>query len=239
MFGHVKGAFTGAIRHRIGRFEEADEGTLFLDEIGDLSSGIQAKLLRVLQEREIERVGENFTRKVDIRIIAATNKDLMKEVREGRFREDLFYRLNVIPITMPPLRERMEDVRLLVNHFIKTWRGREQKPVKGISGPAMGRLMDHDWPGNVRELENAAEHACVKCARDIIEASDLPAYLAPAIEATSKPVKKRKWLTKKLALEALLKCGGNQTRAAGQLGIHRITLWRKMREFKIKANLSP
>lgn len=155
LFGHVKGAFTGAQHERIGRFEEADGGTLFLDEVGDLTPHIQVKLLRVLQEKEIERVGENRTRKVDIRILAATHKDLKREVAEGRFREDLYYRLNVFPIHLPPLRKRKEDIPPLAEWFFTRWTGKHPKILKGLSDAVLGKLMDHSWPGNVRELENA------------------------------------------------------------------------------------
>ncbi|MFQ5444987.1 MAG: sigma-54 interaction domain-containing protein, partial [Nitrospinales bacterium] len=177
LFGHVKGAFTGAVKDRVGRFEEADGGTIFLDEVSDLNMSIQTKLLRVIQEKEIERVGENKTRKVDIRIIAASNKDLLKEVEAGRFREDLYYRLNVIPIHLPPLRERKEDIPPLAQHFISRWKGMDRKKVHRLSNSALCKLMDHYWPGNVRELENLIEHACVKCTGEIIQPKDLPGSL--------------------------------------------------------------
>jgi PAS domain S-box-containing protein len=232
LFGHVKGAFTGALQERIGRFEEAGGGTIFLDEAGDMSPGIQVKLLRVLQEKEIERVGENRTRKVDIRIIAATNKDLKREVDEGRFREDLYYRLNVFPVHMPPLRQRKEDIPLLAERFIERWKSKHRKRINNLSGETLGRLMDHSWPGNVRELENAIEHACIKTLGPAIELRDLPAYLLTD-ENNNKVKRKRKWLTQKIVKEALEACDHNQTRAAEHLNVHRITLWRKMKEFNL------
>ncbi|HMB69668.1 MAG TPA: sigma 54-interacting transcriptional regulator, partial [bacterium] len=163
LFGHVKGSFTGAHQDRKGRFEMADGGTLLLDEVGDLSEGIQVKLLRVLQEREIERVGDSRTRPVDVRILAATHRPLRRLVAEERFREDLYYRLNVIPLRVPPLRDRREDVPLLAARFLEELRGTTAKAVERISPDAMRVLMDHRWPGNVRELRNAVEHAMVKC----------------------------------------------------------------------------
>src|SRR5262249_11683884 len=159
LFGHEKGAFTGASRRRLGRFELADHGTLFLDEIGDISPALQTKLLRVLQEQEFERVGGETSVKVDVRVLSATNKDLSKEVAEGRFREDLYYRLQVVPVVVPPLRERTQDLPLLVDHFIAKLAPRTNAQVKGISDAALARLMAYRWPGNVRELANVIEQA--------------------------------------------------------------------------------
>jgi transcriptional regulator with GAF, ATPase, and Fis domain len=190
LFGHVKGAFTGAVKDRIGRFEEANGGTIFLDEVGDLSARVQVKLLRVIQEKEVQRVGENTTRKVDIRILAATHKDLPKEVRERRFREDLYYRLHVVPVQLPPLRLRKDDIAHLTRHFIKNWTGANKKTIDQISNSALGKLMDYDWPGNVRELENAIEHASVKCSRKIIEEQDLPIYVSQSSKKTGKTWKR-------------------------------------------------
>jgi PAS domain S-box-containing protein len=232
LFGHVKGAFTGALQERIGRFEEASGGTIFLDEVGDMSPHIQVKLLRVLQEKEIERVGENRTRKVDIRIIAATNKNLKQEVDAGRFREDLYYRLNVFPIHMPPLRERKEDIPPLTDRFVERWKSKHPKRISNLSDEALGKLMDHSWPGNVRELENAIEHACIKAVGPAVELRDLPAYLLSNSDNV-KVKKKRKWLTKQIIKEALEACDHNQTHAAERLNVHRITLWRKMKEFDL------
>ena len=174
LFGHVKGAFTGAVHNRIGRFEEAHGGTVFLDEIGEVSPLIQIKLLRVLQERQIERVGESKTRKIDIRIIGASNKDLYELVQAGLFREDLYYRLKVFPINLPPLRKRMEDIPLLVSHFVEMFNKRTGRQIKTISAAAMRVSLNYSWPGNVRELENAIEHAYVICTSDQIGLHDLP-----------------------------------------------------------------
>lgn len=174
LFGHVKGAFTGAYKERIGRFEEAHDGTIFLDEIGELTPYMQVKLLRVLQEREIERVGDSRKIKIDIRILAATHQNLYDLVMDGRFREDLFYRLKVFPIQVPPLRDRREDIPLLVNHFIDKGNKRESKNIEELSRNAMERVMEYHWPGNVRELENAMEHAFVLCRSRQIDVQDLP-----------------------------------------------------------------
>ncbi len=177
LFGHVKGAFTGAHKDRKGRFEEADGGTIFLDEIGELTPYMQIKLLRVLQEREIERVGDSRKIKIDIRIIAATHQNLYELTRQGKFREDLFYRLKVFPIMVPPLRDRREDIPLLVSHFIKKGNKRENKSIEGVDEQGMKRLMDHPWPGNIRELENAVEHAFVICSTNRISLNDLPSEI--------------------------------------------------------------
>jgi two-component system response regulator HydG len=174
MFGHEKGAFTGADRRRIGRFEQARDGTLFLDEIGDITPLTQVKLLRVLQERTFERVGGNEPIQVDVRLIAATNKDLAGEVREGRFREDLFYRLNVVHIEMPPLRLRGADVVTLASHFLRRFADENHKVIEGFSDAARQKILAHRWPGNVRELENAVERAVVLCGSNKIDADDLP-----------------------------------------------------------------
>ncbi|HJO01217.1 MAG TPA: sigma 54-interacting transcriptional regulator [Nitrospinaceae bacterium] len=232
LFGHVKGAFTGATGDRMGRFEEACGGTIFLDEISDLLPKVQVKLLRVLQEKEVERVGANVTREVNIRIIAATNKDLLNEVREGRFREDLYYRLNVIPVQLPPLRARKEDIPYLTQHFIDSWKGLHRKKIRKATDSAVGRLMDYHWPGNVRELENAIEHACVKCNGENIKPEDFPAYLTHPLP-TRIARKKRKQMTRESVLEALSQTNYNQTQAARLLDLHRITLWRKMKELNI------
>lgn len=184
MFGHERGAFTGADRRRIGRFEQATGGTLFLDEIGDISPLVQTKLLRVLQERHIERVGGNETIPVDVRVIAATNKDLPTEVREGRFREDLYYRLNVVHLDMPPLRLRGSDVIVLANAFLRRFAEDNKKPVEDFSDDARTKILAHRWPGNVRELENAIERAVVLCERSRIEADDLPFEAAQPVRGS-------------------------------------------------------
>ena len=185
IFGHVRGAFTGAIANRQGRLEQAHKGTLFLDEVGTMSPGLQMKLLRVLQEREFERVGDSHTTKVDVRVIAATNNDLGRMVADGRFREDLFYRLNVIPVQLPPLRERKEDIPLLVQHFLDRFAagaGSPRPPVT-VSQEAMRQLMAYAWPGNVRQLENAVERAlALSAGRPQIEVGDLPPETQPAEE---------------------------------------------------------
>src|SRR6056297_1072768 len=186
LFGHVRGAFTGATHDRIGRFEQAHTGTVFLDEIGDISTYIQLKLLRTIQEKQVERVGEAAKREIDFRIIAATHKDLASLVRQGRFREDLYYRLKVFPITLPPLRRRREDIPFLANHFVDEFNKKTGKSIQGLSTDAMRLLMEYHWPGNVRELENAIEHAFVLCRDGQIGIFDLPVeirqieYFSPA-----------------------------------------------------------
>lgn len=233
LFGHTRGAFTGAIKDRIGRFEEGDGGTVFLDEIGDLSLNIQVKLLRVLQEKEIERVGENKSRKTDFRLIVATNKDLLEEVANGHFRKDLFYRLNVIPIRIPPLRERKTDIPSLANHFIKNWHGKSRKEISSLSENALGKLMDYDWPGNIRELGNAIEHACVKCTDGRIQVQDLPYFLNHSTVQETGKRKQRRTITQKMIIDTLKEVDGNKSEAARQLGLHRVTLWRKMQDLEI------
>ena len=246
LFGHVKGAFTGAVRDRSGRFEEAHGGTLFLDEIGEISPFIQLKLLRVLQEREIERVGESRKRKIDIRIIAATNKDLYGLVRSGGFREDLYYRLKVFPIHIPPLRKRREDISLLISDFIRFQNQKTGKQVEGISQPAMRILMDYTWPGNVRELENAIEHAFVLCDSGNIDIFDLPVEIRqfaftnnlrqpPAhrgVPETSRPASAKK-LTRETLLEILEESDWNKAEAARRLGVSRTAIWKYMKKWEI------
>lgn len=189
LFGHVRGAFTGAINQRVGRFEQANRGSIFLDEVGDMPFELQAKLLRVLQEREVQRLGSSETIKIDVRVIAATNAELPAKVRSGEFREDLFYRLNVIPIQLPPLRDRMGDVALLAEHFVEKVCRQEGLPRKRISSGGMDRLTRYHWPGNVRQLENAIEMAVNLCGeRDTLQAEDFPLAAAAAIaERVSAP----------------------------------------------------
>ena len=177
LFGHVKGAFTGAIAHKRGLFEEADGGSLFLDEIGELSPELQVKLLRVIQERELKRVGDTRTVSVDVRLIAATNRDLAQAVKEGIFREDLYYRLNVIPILLPDLKDRAEDIPLLVTHFLMKYAKEADPPIESISKEAMRLLLEYDWPGNVRELENVIERAVILGHGPQLLPEDLPAHL--------------------------------------------------------------
>jgi len=240
LFGHVKGAYTGALRDRIGRFEETAGGTLFLDEIGELSPFIQVKLLRVLQEREIERVGESKKRKIDIRIITATHQDIYSLVREGRFREDLYYRLKVFPITIPPLRKRKEDVRLLVSHFVQMMNKKTGKRVMDTSREVMRTLMDYHWPGNVRELENAIEHAFVLCKSDRIELKDLPIEIRQVGQEKTiktnilqKQIPKRRDLDKEILLELLKNCDWNKAEVGRRAGLSRTAIWKYMKKWNI------
>lgn len=242
MFGHEKGAFTGAIKTRIGRFEMADGGTIFLDEVGDMSPSLQAKLLRVLQERQFERVGGVHTIKVDIRIIAATNKDLEKNVKEGKFRDDLFYRLNVIPIKIPPLRERKSDIPLLVNHFLNKFNQEKKCNVKGFTRECMEYLMKYNWPGNVRELENIIERLVILKGEGMIETSDLPEkILGGDLEPLLTPIPETgisfdlavSEFEKRLILQALKRTNWVKNRAAKLLHMNRTTLIEKMKRINI------
>ena len=243
LFGHVKGAFTGADRTRIGRFEAANGGDIFLDEIGDLPLSTQVKLLRVLQEKEIEKVGDHRPLSIDVRILAATNKDLNRLMEEGRFRQDLYYRIGVIPIMIPPLRERREDIPLLVESFINRIRLKTDKPISGMSKDALELLLSCDWPGNVRELINVIEYSFVLCHEGEIMPNHLPARLTgkqPRV-TTSKPrvVKKKGDADERQRLlEALAATGGNQSKAAEILGISRVTLWKRLKAFDIKVGRS-
>ena len=241
LFGHEKGSFTGAHKRRLGRFELADGGTIFLDEIGDISPAIQLKLLRVLQERAFERVGGEETIEVDVRVITATNKDLKEEVAAGRFREDLFYRLHIIPMTLPPLRDRPSDIALLVDHFIGKLAGRTKSDVDGVAPDAMEALKVYDWPGNVRELENVIEHALVFAEGDKIGLHDLP----PAITGRSHdallaiPEGDRSLpdiledLERQLILRAFEKAEGVKTETARLLGIKTSALYYKLEKYDI------
>ena len=251
LFGHVRGAYTGAARDRKGRFEEADGGTVFLDEIGEISPLIQVKLLRVLQEREIERVGESKKRWIDIRIIAATHRDLLDRVRKGEFREDLYYRLKVFPIHVPPLRMRKEDLPLLVSHFIGVQNKKTGKAIRGVSAEAMRILMDYTWPGNVRELENAVEHAFVLCADADIDVFDLPVEIRqceyrpfPSMDPmnsmntidTPHPVAsagRGERPTRKRLLDLLHECGWNKAEVARRIGVSRTAVWKYMKKWEI------
>lgn len=269
LFGHEKGAFTGATAQRKGHFELADTGTLFLDEIGDISPNVQVRLLRVLEEREFTRVGGGERIKVDVRIISATNKDLWAQVQEGKFREDLYYRLNVVGIFIPPMRERREDVLPLAQHFLAKFARENNKACPGLSHEVIEVFMRYEWPGNVRELENAVEHAVVLCNGPMVHLKDLPQHLVRAAsasyvqvtvptgvgfvraqtppspaaveptslpppaaappEAESLPIIPLAELEKQQILAALKKTGGNKKEAARLLGIHRMTLHKKLR----------
>ena len=242
LFGHEKGAFTGASQRRIGRFEQADGGTLFLDEIGEIDPATQVKLLRVLSERTLERVGSNSPIKVDVRVIAATNKNLKDLVGKGTFREDLYFRLNVVKVVMPPLRERREDIVLLANSFLQEFAKENDRPVKPLSDAAMQLLLAYSWPGNVRELRTAIEHGVVMCNDFVIEVRHLPQFVQfqADVMADSPP-------SSKMALDAtgefnlhsletstiraaLSLAGGNRTHAADLLGVSRRTLQRKLKD---------
>lgn len=241
MFGHVKGAFTGADSDKRGLFEEADGGTIFLDEIGDMALITQAKLLRVLQNGEIRQVGSSRSQRVDVRVIAATNRDLEKAVVENAFREDLYFRLNVIQIRIPPLRERMEALPRLVKYFVGRFSAQYAKNIKDIEERAQAMLRNYTYPGNIRELESIIAHAVIMCDGDVIRAQDLPEsmwsrlgarpalpnYAYDAIPSLSQ-------MEEQLIRTALDRFGGNQTEAARKLGISRSTLWRKMREYGIE-----
>jgi Nif-specific regulatory protein len=243
LFGHERGAFTGAIKTRRGRFELADHGTLFLDEIGDISLATQIKLLRVLQERTFERVGGSRSLTVDVRIIAATNADLEEAVRTRRFREDLYYRLHVVPIVLPPLRERKEDIPLLVGHFLQRFNAENRKTLK-ISSPAMDLVVGYEWPGNVRELENCIERMVVMARREVIAPEDVPLpvnihmpappprVLFPEPTASTLP-KAVADIERERLLEALRRSGGVQTRAAALLGITPRQLGYKLKKYHI------
>ncbi|EOO1861470.1 sigma 54-interacting transcriptional regulator, partial [Escherichia coli] len=243
LFGHEKGAFTGAQTLRQGLFERANEGTLLLDEIGEMPLVLQAKLLRILQEREFERIGGHQTIKVDIRIIAATNRDLQAMVKEGTFREDLFYRLNVIHLILPPLRDRREDISLLANHFLQKFSSENQRDIIDIDPMAMSLLTAWSWPGNIRELSNVIERAVVMNSGPIIFSEDLPPQIRQPVcnagEAKTAPVGERnlkeeiKRVEKRIIMEVLEQQEGNRTRTALMLGISRRALMYKLQEYGI------
>jgi two-component system response regulator AtoC len=245
LFGHVKGAFTGAHQHRIGRFEQANHGTLFLDEIGDMPMDLQVKLLRVIQEREFQKVGGTSTIKVDVRIIAATHSDLMEKVKKGEFREDLYYRLNVIPMQIPPLRSRREDIPLLSSHFTKKFCGEQQVALKQVSHRAMKQLVAFDWPGNVRQLENAIEMAVTLSAdRELLDIADFPLVAKPTEEEmtfseVTIPQEGIHFntlvseLERRLILQSLQAAGGNKKKAATLLHLKRTTFVEKLRRMGV------
>jgi len=239
LFGHVRGAFTGAIADKAGRFQRAHNGTLFLDEIADISPAIQMRLLRVLQEGEFERVGESVSRKVDVRIIAATNRNLAEMVKQGTFREDLYYRLDVVRLVVPALRERRDDLDLLVTHFIAKCNTKLGRHIQGVSNDVLALFHSHAWPGNVRELEHALERASILCKSDIIAVHDLPQDLIDStrvgIDSFLTAAPSPALLKKKLSLEeALAMSGGNKTHAANLLGVSRLTVYRQIKKSQAK-----
>jgi transcriptional regulator with GAF, ATPase, and Fis domain len=247
LFGHVRGAFTGAIGNRPGRLEQANKGTLFLDEVGTMSAAMQMKLLRVLQEREFERVGDSHTIKVDVRVIAATNSDLQKMVAAGTFRDDLFYRLNIIPVQLPPLRDRREDIPLLVQHFLKKFGSPERLSELRISQDATRALMAYSWPGNVRQLENAIERAvAMSGGRNQIETSDLTSEIQQATQLSTAPdvalpedgIDFDRYVARverELIRRALEKTGGNKGQASKLLNLKRTTLVEKLKRLASQA----
>jgi two-component system response regulator HydG len=242
LFGHEKGAFTGADNRREGRFMQADRGTIFLDEIGEMSGLMQAKLLRVIQERELQRVGGDATIKVDVRILAATNRDLQQEVADGKFREDLYYRLNVVTLNVPPLRDRRDDIALLAQHFLERYAKKNRKRVKGFSPVAMDMLLKYEWPGNVRELENALERAVILLAGDHITEKELPLSITqtyseqsdwmPLQSATNGSLSLVE-IEKTAIIATLEEAGGNKSEAARRLGINRKTLHKKLKDYGV------
>lgn len=245
LFGHEKGSFTGAYKLKKGKFEIANQGTIFLDEIGDLPLGLQAKLLRVLQEKTFTRVGGVENIEIDVRLIAATNSNLEKIMEEKKFREDLYYRLNVIPIFIPPLRERLEDIGVLTDHFVQKYAQKNQRKIVGISDAARRVLMNYEWPGNVRELENAIENAVIMCEKDVIEPNDLPGYLQarnasnpfiPVMDGDNQNLtfkERLEYYEREIIRQALVESGGNKTRAAQKLGFTIRTLRNKLNKYKI------
>jgi two-component system response regulator AtoC len=251
LFGHEKGAFTGATDRRIGRFEMADGGTLFLDEISEVDPGIQTKLLRVLEERQFERVGGRATVEVDIRLITATNRDLKKRVEEGKFRDDLFFRLDVVSLTIPPLRERLSDLPLLCGTLLKEFAEKDNRPVREITPDALNLLMRYSWPGNVRELRNTIERMVVLARGDKLTVRDVPPAIRSAVDSRGLPagltlpaggggaVRSLDETEKIMILNALRKCGGNKSKAAEELGISRRTLHRKINQYKMDENAAP
>ncbi len=233
LFGHVRGSFTGAIKDKVGRFQLADGGTIFLDEIADISPKVQVELLRVLQEKEFERVGDAKTMKVDVRVIAASNQNLSEKVKSGEFREDLYYRLNVMKISLPPLRERREDIPLLVDYFIKKFNDKFNKNIMSVSSDVQKNFMDYAWPGNVRELEHALEHAFILCQQPIITHDHLPPELKTVTVNDDEMQGNGSIDDPQVIIQALEKAAWNKTRAASLLGISRRSIYRKIKEFNI------
>ncbi len=241
LFGHEKGAFTGAIQRRIGRFEQAHTGSIFLDEIGDLSPSLQMKLLRFLQEKEFERVGSNQTIKANVRVMTATNRDLEEGIRRGTFREDLYYRLNVIAIFLPPLRERRGDIPLLIDHFLQKYSQKNRRPIPKISKEARDLLLRYTYPGNVRELENILERSLVVSRGDTITTHDLPFQVREGVQETKIGLESKEaslnamlsGMERDLIVKALEECGGVQTKAARSLGISERVLRYKMKKYRL------
>jgi two-component system NtrC family response regulator len=236
LFGYERGAFTGADKRKIGKFELAHRGTLFLDEIGDVPLSTQVKLLRVLQEFTFERLGSTAPISVDVRLISATNQDLRKKIQQGTFREDLYYRLNVIAIHIPALRERKEDIQPLVAHFIEKLSSRSTRNIKGITKAALDKLVRYDWPGNIRELENIIERAMVLCRGEVIDAHDLPLETQPAARSSGRLLQD---VEKEHITVVLEHAGWNLSKAAEQLGIHRNTLRAKIKAYGITKEQAP
>jgi DNA-binding NtrC family response regulator len=234
LFGHEKGAFTGAIARRKGKFEVAHGGTLFLDEVGDIGSKLQLDLLRVLEERRFHRVGGNDPIEVDVRIIAATNRDLKKAVADGKFRDDLFYRLNVIPIVIPPLRQRREDIPLLVENFVERLAAEMKRRLDGVSADAMNAIVAHDWPGNVRELRNVLERGAVVATGPVIQLSDLGLPSKGDAPPRAGALASLEEVEKRHIAAVLSHAGGNVSQSARILGIDRVTLYNKMRKYGIR-----
>ncbi len=234
LFGHVKGAFTGAVKERIGRFQRADGGTIFLDEIGDIPQRTQLRLLRVLQEMEFERVGDSTPIKVDVRVIAATNMNLSEKVKRGEFREDLYYRLNVVEVSLPPLRERLEDMPFLVDHFLKKFSKRLDRDISSVSADVMNIFMNYPWPGNIRELEHTIEHAFIVCRRNTIAVDHLPRNVKDFASSKSYRYGDQEKDEPELILRTLEKTAWNKARASRLLGIDRKTLYRKIEKYQIE-----
>jgi transcriptional regulator with PAS, ATPase and Fis domain len=240
LFGHVKGAYSGAERSRIGRFEAAHKGTIFLDEIGDISPAIQVKLLRTLEEKEIERVGDNQPIKVDVRVLTATNKDLETLVSQDKFRDDLYFRINVFPISCPPLRERASDIPKLVQNFIRIYNQKSGKSILGMTPEAIERITTYDWPGNVRELRNAIEYAFVLCSSGGIGVDHLPPKIVNALPECIEPPKELRIRQKKdnadkrsALIKALRQARGNRSETARLLGVSRVTVWKQIKRYNI------
>ena len=234
LFGHEKGSFTGAERLRIGRFEAAHGGTIFLDEIGDIPLSTQVKLLRVLEEKEIERVGDHKPIQVDVRIVTATNKNLEELIREGTFREDLYFRISVFPLSIPALKDRREDIPVIVESFLEQHALKTRKEIVGIHPDAMEKLLGYEWPGNVRELKNAIEYACVLCTNRELQVRHLPPKIVPPGE--DKPLQDdgaRQYLERENFLQVLRECDGNQSEVARRLEVSRVTVWKRIKKFGI------